>query len=274
MLRLTPDFETLHLAGVWRASDAMFSKSCVWWASGLRQTQCLRNHTSGAIFQNEASDAIFENLLPDAIFCDHVSDVYHEWYSVGRTYNNIRLFQIKCQMAKQSQKLKKESCSPLLWKYDSCMTVTGTWYTLYSKCQGNRVVVGLNLRPPTYIPIVFFMEMLHPGGIFGTPMGLDPDFRSQKTRTLGLTRDPPESQFQLRENWDPRVSNELGSSWVKVRTMPSGQWHKIYKVGKGELHRTPWWRFKWLRLKCITSVPSRKSHIQYKDTNYHCDILI
>ncbi len=36
-----------------------------------------------------------------------------------------------------------------------------------------------------------------PGGISGTPVGLDPDFRSQRTRTLGLTRDPPESQFQI-----------------------------------------------------------------------------
>ncbi len=36
-----------------------------------------------------------------------------------------------------------------------------------------------------------------PGGIFGTPVGLDPDFWSQRTRTLGLTRDPPESQFQI-----------------------------------------------------------------------------
>ncbi len=36
-----------------------------------------------------------------------------------------------------------------------------------------------------------------PGGIFGTPVGLDPDFRSQRTRTLGLARDPPESQFQI-----------------------------------------------------------------------------
>ncbi len=41
-----------------------------------------------------------------------------------------------------------------------------------------------------------------PGGISGTPMGLDPDFRSQRTRTLGLTRDPPESQFQNKgSNW-------------------------------------------------------------------------
>ncbi len=32
---------------------------------------------------------------------------------------------------------------------------------------------------------------------FGTPLGLDPDFRSQRTRTLGLTRDPPESQFPI-----------------------------------------------------------------------------
>ncbi len=36
-----------------------------------------------------------------------------------------------------------------------------------------------------------------PGGIFGTPVGLDPDLRSQGTRTLGLTGDPPESQFQI-----------------------------------------------------------------------------
>ncbi len=36
-----------------------------------------------------------------------------------------------------------------------------------------------------------------PGGIFGTPVGLDPDFRSQRTRTLCLTRDPPESQFEI-----------------------------------------------------------------------------
>ncbi len=28
--------------------------------------------------------------------------------------------------------------------------------------------------------------------------------------------------FQLRENWAPRVSNELGSSWVKVRTISYG----------------------------------------------------
>ncbi len=38
---------------------------------------------------------------------------------------------------------------------------------------------------------------IFPGGIFGTPVGLDPDFRSQRTRTLGLTRDPPESQFEI-----------------------------------------------------------------------------
>ncbi len=38
---------------------------------------------------------------------------------------------------------------------------------------------------------------LNPGGIFGTPVGRDPDFRSQRTRTLGLTRDPSESQFQI-----------------------------------------------------------------------------
>ncbi len=35
----------------------------------------------------------------------------------------------------------------------------------------------------------------HPEGIFETPVGLDPDFRSHRTRALGLTRDPPESQF-------------------------------------------------------------------------------
>ncbi len=36
-----------------------------------------------------------------------------------------------------------------------------------------------------------------PGGIFVTPVGLDPDFRSQRTQTLGLTRDPPESEFEI-----------------------------------------------------------------------------
>ena len=115
MLRLMPDFETLHLPGAWRASDAMFwnlapddwfqnitsgerlsgawrliSKSCVWLAPGRRLAGTWRasdamfwNHMSGAIFQNQASDATFQNLPPDAIFCDHASDVYHEWHSVG-----------------------------------------------------------------------------------------------------------------------------------------------------------------------------------------------
>ena len=51
---------------------------------------------------------------------------------------------------------------------------------------------------------VFHLEAIHfgeintlPGGIFGTPIGLDPDFGSQRTRTFGLTRDPPESQFEI-----------------------------------------------------------------------------
>ncbi len=42
-----------------------------------------------------------------------------------------------------------------------------------------------------------FIIMRFSGGIFGTPVGLDPDFRSQRTRTLGLTRDPPESRFKI-----------------------------------------------------------------------------
>ncbi len=36
--------------------------------------------------------------------------------------------------------------------------------------------------------IVFHWVLSIPGGIFGTPVGLDPDFQSQRTRTLGLTR--------------------------------------------------------------------------------------
>ncbi len=36
-----------------------------------------------------------------------------------------------------------------------------------------------------------------PGSIFGTLKGLSPDFWFQKTQTLGLTRDPPESKFQI-----------------------------------------------------------------------------
>ena len=39
--------------------------------------------------------------------------------------------------------------------------------------------------------------LTNPGSIFGTLKGLSPDFGSQKTRTLGLTRDPPESQFPI-----------------------------------------------------------------------------
>ncbi len=36
-----------------------------------------------------------------------------------------------------------------------------------------------------------------PANIFGTLKGLSPCFWSQKTRTLSLTRDPPESQFLI-----------------------------------------------------------------------------
>ncbi len=38
-------------------------------------------------------------------------------------------------------------------------------------------------------------KKLPPANIFGTLKGLSPYFWSQKTRTLSLTRDPPESQF-------------------------------------------------------------------------------
>ena len=48
---ISKSFETLHLAGVWRASDAMF------W-----------NQTSDARFKNQVSDATFQNLPPDANF--------------------------------------------------------------------------------------------------------------------------------------------------------------------------------------------------------------
>ncbi len=58
-------FEKLRLAGIWRASRAMF------W-----------NHMSGAMFQNQASGATFQNHPPDAIFYDYASDVCHEWHSV------------------------------------------------------------------------------------------------------------------------------------------------------------------------------------------------
>ena len=43
-----------------------------------------------------------------------------------------------------------------------------------------------------------------------------------RTRTLCLTRVPVCHISYSRDNWDSRVSNELGSSWVKVRTMSSG----------------------------------------------------
>ncbi len=36
-----------------------------------------------------------------------------------------------------------------------------------------------------------------PANIFGTLEGLNPYFWSQKTRTLSLSRDPPESQFLI-----------------------------------------------------------------------------
>ena len=49
----------------------------------------------------------------------------------------------------------------------------------------------------TFFPIIQILEKTGPGSIFGTLKGLSPDFWSQKTRTLGLTRDPPESQFPI-----------------------------------------------------------------------------
>ncbi len=63
-------FKTLHLAGVWQASGAMF------W-----------NHMSCAMFKNQVSGSTFQNLPPDAIFCDYASDVYHEWHSVVQNLN-------------------------------------------------------------------------------------------------------------------------------------------------------------------------------------------
>ncbi len=76
------------------------------------------------------------------------------------------------------------------------------------------------------------LKYLFPEGIFETPVGLDPDFWSQRTLTLGLTRALQNSDFGsdqspslahllVQKNWDPRVSNKLGSSWVKIQTMSS-----------------------------------------------------
>ena len=52
---------------------------------------------------------------------------------------------------------------------------------------------------------------INPEGIFETPVGLDPDFRSHRTRTLGLTRDPPESQFlSVNTNIQMLTGSQLG----------------------------------------------------------------
>ncbi len=73
--RLAQCFEKLRLAGVWRASGAMY------W-----------NQTSGAMFQNQASGATFQNLLPDTIFCDYASDVYHEWHIVPNNIQSLGIY--------------------------------------------------------------------------------------------------------------------------------------------------------------------------------------
>ena len=44
---------------------------------------------------------------------------------------------------------------------------------------------------------LFSNNIIIPGSIFGTLKGMSPDFWSQKTRSLGLTRDLPESQFPV-----------------------------------------------------------------------------
>ncbi len=66
------DYKSLYyIAGlvlhVWR----MVTENYVW-----RMKSHVRRNVS-------KSDATFQNLPPDAIFCDHASDVYHEWHSVG-----------------------------------------------------------------------------------------------------------------------------------------------------------------------------------------------
>ena len=51
--------------------------------------------------------------------------------------------------------------------------------------------------PMTLIAPLIMVRFLFPGSIFGILKGLSPDFGSRKTLTLGLTRDPPESQFPI-----------------------------------------------------------------------------
>ena len=86
-----------------------------------------------------------------------------------------------------------------------------------------------------------------PEGIFETPVGLDPDFQSQRTQTLDLTRvrgnsdfgsdqSPSFAHLLVQKNWDHRVPNELGSLWVKVRTMPPGLYIMLHLQWSSNIH--------------------------------------
>ncbi len=59
----------------------------------------------------------------------------------------------------------------------------------------------LNVSPPDLMFTKYETDLLcqnmSPANIFGTLKVLNPYFWSQKTWTLSLTRDPPESQFLI-----------------------------------------------------------------------------
>ncbi len=53
------------------------------------------------------------------------------------------------------------------------------------------------LNPCQYLTMGLLWFNTNPANIFGTLKGLNLYFWSQKTQTLSLTRDPPESQFLI-----------------------------------------------------------------------------
>ncbi len=70
--------------------------------------------------------------------------------------------------------------------------------------------------------------------------------------------------FQLRENWDPRVSNGLCSSSVKVRTMPSGLWVLTAMTTQKYIGRFCW---KWERA-CQGLVNDSRIDFHHAYTNF------
>ncbi len=87
-------------------------------------------------------------------------------------------------------------------------------------CTGyNRICICMSALVPQLFPMwhIFHIPRRHIWDSCGSRSGLSVPENSDFW-TPSLTHLP------VQKNWDPRVSNELGSLWVKVWTMSSGFW--------------------------------------------------